>query len=1048
MKIKDILCLVKAFILLWFWLASATVQAGEPLWSIVPAPGSYPSQPIPENDTVTVTYVVENQSTKPKQLVMQAIPGIEQPKECQLAPKGQYGSSCILSLVITGKKMPVNGIHGGPVLCQANANGSANPNQCYQPTGSHVLQLKRSAPTTTTITATADKQDGSLISLTSGDKATITVKNDGNGNTVAKNIQVTVQNNNYFSVTVDRCQRSLEPGKTCSIELTANQTTTAHLPSIEIAGENTNKISFNIEVKPKPEPMVPIIVTPASLTLTAGGTGGITVRNDSDSTAENIKVDISNVKGITLDSNTCTSLGRNNTCQFSLKASDQPTSGSGTITVKGDNTAPVTVNISVINPPKVLEFKADGPPLILNKGDKEPSRIIVTNIGSTAVSIKAVIDNNLDYVRIVTEPDGFEPRSTCLTDDNPLPQNDDVCYIDISGLNPTAKNDSKYPNPILRISGTTDGVETNSISYTIIVEGNAIISAKPDKLSFIDNNSKDKTQTVSITNQSSITVNNIGVTIGGGYITAKPACQTLAPKQTCDITFTLNSNPETETTIPIIFKGDNSDRVEIVATVHPVATVSVEPIELGFADDYFGELTITNQSVVEAKNIKASFDGALTAVLQIDKSQCDTLAANQSCRIGFTAKKPLETNEVVGTVTIQGDNTYPISPIKTTITSTSSKTSEWSINPKVLKFSTGDCGKVTITNTSKQPISSYFIPAIPKYSHLETAASGYNDLCTSHQSLWPDKSCNIVFCSKPNEKEVDTYITINSLAYVKVTVADQPSISITSPKEDERILEINQTPLKLTITNDDEVVTAKGVTVETGDDGKVTGCPYISVDDSNCKEISPKGSCSLVLTTDKPYKPCTIAIKGSNTLNKPTTKIATKINFGSPDHKKYGLVYDENNGKGKAFHIMESPLIWISYLLKVSTDEADGRKNSKAIIDAILKINSKCPSTFAACACQGLSSSASNLDDGPEVYLPAPDELKELSKQFCMTASSCKFGLKTSKYWTSHWENNYEDAFVLDIPYIPPKELAKDYVDHMHDYLCVRDFDIRSLPSS
>ncbi|HHF7366759.1 TPA: hypothetical protein ACPSKY_001878 [Legionella bozemanae] len=87
------------------WLIWAAAQAA-PLWTIVPVPGSNPTRTVPENGTGKVQYIVQNQSGKPKKLMIQSIPGITQTAPCQLLPKGQAGSSCILSLAITGSALP------------------------------------------------------------------------------------------------------------------------------------------------------------------------------------------------------------------------------------------------------------------------------------------------------------------------------------------------------------------------------------------------------------------------------------------------------------------------------------------------------------------------------------------------------------------------------------------------------------------------------------------------------------------------------------------------------------------------------------------------------------------------------------------------------------------------------------------------------------------------------------------------------------------------------------------------------------------------------
>lgn len=82
--IKNYHVILGGFLSCLIW---ATAQASQPLWTITPAPGSNPTQTLPENRTATVQYVVQNQSVKPKNLVIQSIPGITQTAPCLLSPK-------------------------------------------------------------------------------------------------------------------------------------------------------------------------------------------------------------------------------------------------------------------------------------------------------------------------------------------------------------------------------------------------------------------------------------------------------------------------------------------------------------------------------------------------------------------------------------------------------------------------------------------------------------------------------------------------------------------------------------------------------------------------------------------------------------------------------------------------------------------------------------------------------------------------------------------------------------------------------------------------
>jgi hypothetical protein len=133
--------LINKIMLIMIGLMCQTAGAATPLWTLIPAPGSNPTQTVSVNGTATVQYVVQNQSAKPKKLVLKPMQGISQSAPCKLAS----GSRCILTLIIKGSALPKSGIHGGPALCQANSDGSPNPNQCYQPSSANSLNITRRA---------------------------------------------------------------------------------------------------------------------------------------------------------------------------------------------------------------------------------------------------------------------------------------------------------------------------------------------------------------------------------------------------------------------------------------------------------------------------------------------------------------------------------------------------------------------------------------------------------------------------------------------------------------------------------------------------------------------------------------------------------------------------------------------------------------------------------------------------------------------------------------------------------------------------------------
>ncbi|MDI9818016.1 MULTISPECIES: hypothetical protein [unclassified Legionella] len=120
--------------------------------------------------------------------MIQPIPGITQTTPCQLAPGGQVGSSCPLSLAITGSKLPAGGIHGGPALCQANADGSPNPSQCYQPSAAYILNISKGAPEQASIAVSPATLD---LVADSGTPGFLTITNNSTLIT-AQNVQATL----------------------------------------------------------------------------------------------------------------------------------------------------------------------------------------------------------------------------------------------------------------------------------------------------------------------------------------------------------------------------------------------------------------------------------------------------------------------------------------------------------------------------------------------------------------------------------------------------------------------------------------------------------------------------------------------------------------------------------------------------------------------------------------------------------------------------------------------------------------------------------------
>ncbi|CDZ78496.1 hypothetical protein BN59_02806 [Legionella massiliensis] len=114
----------------------ATANAGIPLWSFSPDANFPPQLTVNSLETATVKYTIKNNSRNSHQLVIKPILGISQVGQCLVGPAGSANDSCLLTLAVDGSALPTDGLTGGPTLCQANPDGTANPHQCHQP-GKH-----------------------------------------------------------------------------------------------------------------------------------------------------------------------------------------------------------------------------------------------------------------------------------------------------------------------------------------------------------------------------------------------------------------------------------------------------------------------------------------------------------------------------------------------------------------------------------------------------------------------------------------------------------------------------------------------------------------------------------------------------------------------------------------------------------------------------------------------------------------------------------------------------------------------------------------------
>lgn len=327
--------------LLW-----TSAQAAAPLWTMVPAAGSNPSQTVPENSTATVQYVVQNQSGKPKQLVIQPLPDISQTAPCQLAPRGQAGSSCTLNLAINGSALPAGGVHGGPSLCQTNPDGRPNPNQCYRPSAVHILNITKGGAELAALAVSPPMLD---LVAGSGMPGFLTITNNSSSIT-AQDVQATLPAS-WADVTQDasNCVAIAPNGGSCQLQFTPGAGT--HTPeSIAISGSNTTQVSAQIAVNAPTQANLAINGAPVTLSQNCGTGTALTVTNTSTTTtAENLSIDLGALAGdVQINNDNCTgnNLATNGgQCTFELQGTNP--AAADNITVEADNAAAVSASVEV-----------------------------------------------------------------------------------------------------------------------------------------------------------------------------------------------------------------------------------------------------------------------------------------------------------------------------------------------------------------------------------------------------------------------------------------------------------------------------------------------------------------------------------------------------------------------------------------------------------------------------------------------------------------------------------------------------------------------------
>ncbi|MDI1351906.1 MAG: hypothetical protein PSV35_03910, partial [bacterium] len=203
----------------WAMLVMTLAYAGTPLWTFEPRTATTVN--VPANGTVTIKYLVTNQSRTSHTLVMSAIPGITQVKTAGNCPSPfslAYQKFCILTLQVNGSSISGN-VVGGPVVCQ-----QGNPLQCYQPSLANSLNITKNKAANHTVGGNITGLTGTVTLLNNGTNAT-PISTDG-----TFTFSTSIAEGNTYAVTVG----TQPTGQTCTVANGSNTMGGANVTDVTV----------------------------------------------------------------------------------------------------------------------------------------------------------------------------------------------------------------------------------------------------------------------------------------------------------------------------------------------------------------------------------------------------------------------------------------------------------------------------------------------------------------------------------------------------------------------------------------------------------------------------------------------------------------------------------------------------------------------------------------------------------------------------------------------------------------------------------------------
>lgn len=234
---------------------SPCIDAGTPLWTFTP--WGQTTLTIYPGTTRTVQYTVTNMSSQSRTLVMQSMVGLQQITtmgECPNPFTLAYLQSCRLTLVIDGSLLQGN-IVGGPVIYQANSDGTPNVNLAYQPSPKDRLNITLGMQIESDLSALAlsvkcpTSDDPSCLynnTALTGKPRRFRISNTSTTKPVLDVHYVATSLPAGTLITPNSC--NIAPGGFCDFTVTPGPTASTGPVDVEIFGSNTNSLSLSVNV--------------------------------------------------------------------------------------------------------------------------------------------------------------------------------------------------------------------------------------------------------------------------------------------------------------------------------------------------------------------------------------------------------------------------------------------------------------------------------------------------------------------------------------------------------------------------------------------------------------------------------------------------------------------------------------------------------------------------------------------------------------------------------------------------------------------------------